>query len=479
MTEVIVTIIVLLLGLGHLVQRSPFKNGCFLPTLSGVVLCTCGLIPFGYSLIDEIAIGLTIILVHGLRQSTSGSGQSRWQTGARNSGVGLHELIYTAIIWYFAIEAIRGIFTFEGGSILDNVRKLRWVAYFAFLLILPSLLARRPGLAAHPKALIVSIQKAGILYVSVYICTGLFYEHVLNLSRYEMQPGHSRAFLWGTTAYALFPVVLVFPLSLISLSSNRNSTRRLAIVSILLWSGASFYYASRATSIIIALNIILQAIQLIMERNALKVVVRGLLLTVLGMVFLILDDNREFADDIQKIWATVASPDHVENEANDLDRFVETVAAFRTISATPYNFLFGYGYRMSGKVIGLYLAEVTGEYSQTLLQQAAGRDWSDIGMEAAAAFMIDGGAIGATLVVLLHVATAYRIWRSRCKYRLLYIGCTISAGAWLFVIDIRDVILYFIMLMPHGILTNLCRDGTPSILHRTDARSKPIMDNIR
>lgn len=189
--------------------------------------------------------------------------------------------------------------------------------------------------------------------------------------------------------------------------------------------------------------------------------VPGLLagIVVAGVALRSLNSDSVFVGDLLKIWYTVATPSEVANQPNDLDRYVEIGAAFRAINASPGHWLFGYGYRMSGTVIAPFLAEVAGELSPIYYGRVMAKDWNNMPVEGLAALVLDSGMIGLVLIVWIYYLLARRIWLGGSPMRLVLIGSLLLGFTWLFVIDIRDIALYFLILVPGGWLTTLAECG--------------------
>ena len=423
-------------------------------------LITAGLMPLGYSLIDEV---LLILAVEILSRTSRTNTLIEVSKGRDRSLFKLHQIFFYILLVYFFFQSIRGAFIFEGSDLLDNIRKIRWVFYFLFLFLLSYLLTRRSNIIRDVQGLPASLAKAGVWYAGLYFATGIIYENIFGINRYDFQPGHSASFLWGTTAYALFPVVLAFPSSLICIKSTYQKERLLGYSSILLWGGVGIYYDSRVTSLVIAGFVLLGLAQLVLKKRIVPLMILAVVMTVslLGVVPLI-DRDSAFVGDMLKIWLTVSNPTEVANQANDLDRYLEVIAAYRTISSSAFTFLFGYGYRMSGAVIAPYLADVASEYSPIYFGKVLNKDWNNLAVEGMAAFLIDTGTVGAILLLLVSIVVVRRIWLTNHPDKLVLVGSVAFCTAWLFVIDVRDIVLYFLLVMPSGILCALagCRKTT-------------------
>ena len=439
-----------------LIHRFPYHQRGFLPIISACALITTGLIPRGLSLLDELLLAFGIGLLLWTPPDRDGPDASSPDRPLARA----HQLAFTLLSLYLFAESIRGAAEFEGADFLDNLRKLRWSLLFLLLLVMGFLLPRRRNRAGDGKAIAIGTMYGGIWYVIGYLVTGIVAESVFGIGRYDLQPGHPSAFLWGTTAYALFPVVVAIPATIICATSPERHLRTGAIVSFVLWAVTTYYYNSRATLLAIIGFAGLWFWQWLGAR-ARRFFVPGLLagIVVAGVALRSLNSDSVFVGDLLKIWYTVATPSEVASQPNDLDRYVEIGAAFRAINASPGHWLFGYGYRMSGTVIAPFLAEVAGELSPIYYGRVMAKDWNNMPVEGLAALVLDSGMIGLVLILWIYYLLARRIWLGGSPMRLVLIGSLLLGFTWLFVIDIRDIALYFLILVPGGWLTTLAECG--------------------
>ena len=136
--------------------------------------------------------------------------------------------------------------------------------------------------------------------------------------------------------------------------------------------------------------------------------------------------------------------------------------SIETINRSALTSLFGFGYRMSGAVIAPQLAEVASVLSPAYLERVLRKDWDNVAVEGMAALILDTGLLGLLLVVLLPLVLVHRVWHSGAENRLVLIGATLFCFLWLFVIDIRDSVLFFVLLMPNGLISSLALSrGSP------------------
>ena len=176
-------------------------------------------------------------------------------------------------------------------------------------------------------------------------------------------------------------------------------------------------------------------------------------------LLVIWDSNRDlnyFIDDLISSGGALWSSDTAATSTRDIDRYLQIRVAWTCITEDFWHFTVGYGYRMSGYVIGEHLLDLISIYTPEKLLKLTS-DYSNVGTEAFSAFAIDTGFIGILLITSLFGITGVRIFRaqSRLAVRLILCACVVVIFSWMFVIDFRDVVLFYLCMMPNGILIRL------------------------
>ena len=154
-------------------------------------------------------------------------------------------------------------------------------------------------------------------------------------------------------------------------------------------------------------------------------------------------------------------PNTSGRRAHDIDRIVHAEVVLHLLAKGGAPALFGYGYRMSGRVISPILREL---YS-VFMPEVADKIKDDESTEMFTAWVADTGAVGLVLLMGLFVLTGIRIYRNaRGILGLILVTSSVVCFFWTLVINISDVFLIFFAVLPSGILVALSRphDSVPT-----------------
>lgn len=146
---------------------------------------------------------------------------------------------------------------------------------------------------------------------------------------------------------------------------------------------------------------------------------------------------------------------------HDIDRIIHAEVVVRLFSQGGAHALFGYGYRMSGRVISPILRDLYSIY----IPEKAYKIVDDESTEAFTAWVADTGVFGLALLMALFVLTAVRAFRISGGGILgLILGCSaVVLFLWTLVINISDVFLLFFSILPSGIIVGLSRPVRSSL----------------
>jgi len=408
-------------------------------------IVTAGMMPRGYTLVDEY---LTACLLFGVLLLLAISAETR----VRMNGFGvtrLHWFFFLLMIAYMIFQSMRGVIE------LESLRKMRWVVFYVMLGLLPIVLHTRKFPIPSRRQTVLTITLSTLVYLIVYIIHGLMAEFFGGISRFDLQ-----LVWWGTTAYSLLPIVVVMPAIIICLRDTSKRYRRAGWSTLFVSIAAAFYYDSRVALLSI-LGFIVVALPILGIRRSIRIL---LLFSVVLFVFLSFlwpsyRDLAFFTEDLFTSGGALWQQPGKLGSMRDIDRYVQMQAAFRSIAANWKTLLFGYGFRTHGWVISPHLRALYEEYGRPDL---AARVSDDAGTEGFTALVVDTGLTGLLLLVVNFVLVAWQILRKKhSKYRYVILLSAVMLFLWLFVINMLDIILFYLAIMPSGLLLLLSRPTLP------------------
>jgi len=166
-------------------------------------------------------------------------------------------------------------------------------------------------------------------------------------------------------------------------------------------------------------------------------------------------------------------PDSV-GPGRDIDRWLHIQVAFTAVNENWITLLFGHGYRSSGMVISTHLYELY----RVFLPDKAMYVRDDESTEAFTAFLVETGLIGYMLLLLNFICVGLQIFREKNNpYRFVLLGSLCLLFLWMVVINILDITLFFMAIMPSGLLVLLARkmgEGAPDQSAEQDLELQPV-----
>lgn len=354
-----------------------------------------------------------------------------------------HFLLFVLLVAYFVLQSVRGVVEF------GELRKLRWVAFFLLLgLVVLVDLGSRPAEGAR-KRLARALTAAWVGYLVWYIGWGLFAELVRGVSRYAIQPGE-----WGTPAYTLSPLVVAVPAALLTLRDDQRGYRRLAVASLILSVVAAFYYDARVA--VLAL-LVLAVFAAPGSRRAFVMIAGTIVLVAAVSINVFWSKSRDlefFLRDTFETGSSLRVPVDRRGLYRDYDRVAHLKIAFTTLQDGRVPFLFGYGYRTSGRHIGEKLYDLLDSYGRT--PSDISYDQNNVATEAFTALMVETGVVGVGLVVANVALSLLRVWRaSRDPIRWVILCAGTGLLLWTVAINFLDAIWLFLAIAPSGIFVRL------------------------
>ena len=433
------------------------------PLLIVISVATAGIAINGYTIVDEylafcLLLGVFMFISLGFKfppQLTS----DRLER--------FHHIVFFILIVYLIAQTFRGIIEME------SIRKIRWVIFFGMIWGISAIYQRIRYEAVSRDTVLVTFTISLLCYLSFYLIHGIFSEIVRGVSRWDLQ-----RYEWGTTAYTLFPMAVALPAVFGIIRDGHRNIRYLGWATLCLSVFASLYYDSRS-----ALVAVLGLFFLTMPALGIKRLTGVLILSCfIFSVFLsfIWAGERDLDYMINDILLS-GSAAYQDNEGpdsvgpgRDIDRWLHIQVAFTAVNENWITLLFGHGYRSSGMVISTHLYELY----RVFLPDKAMYVRDDESTEAFTAFLVETGLIGYMLLLLNFICVGLQIFREKNNpYRFVLLGSLCLLFLWMVVINILDITLFFMAIMPSGLLVLLARkmgEGAPDQSAEQDLELQPV-----
>lgn len=366
-----------------------------------------------------------------------------------------HRIIWFTLVIYLVVETLR-----SWNLCLDYpVQMLRWLLIFAILIPLYFVLKNESS--NQYKHLFLFIVCCSIAYSLIYLAQGMILEFN-GINRYDTQ-----GTLVAGSSYAVFPFVAVIP-SVIGLFYAYNAKiKALGVICIVLMVAIAFYYDSRVlTLLLLFFTIIVWFIVPKIDALIFTVAVLGtwLLLALYVSVLRSVDGTilpnetsviifgSNFDITVFKAYGNMVSESTqiiANTRATDGDRIAHIIAPVNTVMVNPLTALFGYGTYQHHSVLTPYLQAVSDARGLNAIIPSFTRT-TGFG-----AFLIDYGFVGLFLLGGNVVCSGLSILTQRTRFSIILFIAMGIGMAWLLISNILDNLLFWMLIIPYGILWKL------------------------
>ena len=406
------------------------RSKAFWPILVAASFATSGILFGGYAFVDEFLIGCIVL---GGLIGTIVRSRSRLFVPIYSA----HFILFFVLMIYMIFQSVRGLF------FLNDWRMIRWIIYYILLAILLFFVRSRNYPIPNPISISLLITWSVLIYFSLYLAQGVYTEFK-GYSRFSTQ-----GISWSGSAYAVLPLLLVMPavFMLIVSKGNKKWYQWLGWIQLILGMIIAHYYESRISEIVNAVFIFLLILMLI-YKNRLKTILLIFIFVVIVVVPLlwtldIIPDVLNLLDQylyrvvvsVRAIWA----PRH-----SDLSRYIHFKAPFVAISNNIVSFLFGYGVYSHRVVLHPIISKMYMESLRILPQ-------SIIRTTGIGALVTDTGIVGLFLLIMNFFFVGRNILFQKGPSRIALLMTLTMLFLWLFVSNIQDVVLLYLMIMPDSI----------------------------
>ncbi len=208
------------------------------------------------------------------------------------------------------------------------------------------------------------------------------------------------------------------------------------------------YFDSRVSYLVITAFLIVSPTALGFRWTAIFLI---LILGVLGGIY-VFGDWARFSGQIQVLFQVLSGTVAVlwSSPMRDVTRYGLLIASFAAVNANLGTWLFGYGIYSERFVIGPYLARVYGAVP------GVNRSVGDyVRTETFEALFVGTGYIGMLLMAANFLFVALSLLAQKSPMRFVLLMALVLTFAWLFVAEIQDVVLLYLIIMPMGPLVQL------------------------
>ena len=433
----VLTIIYLIAGIGIFFMIAA-KPRMLWPAVIFVGVFTSGLMIKGYCLTDEflfLCIICAVLLLFLTKVLPREKDEQR----------PLHLIFFLLFVSYMFIESI------YGELLLKDPRIFRWSIFYIALGIFAVFVNKKKFVFPEKKELCLIVAVSALIYLIIYLISGLIFEKKLGYYGRLATQG----MWWPGPAYIMFFLVLIIPCAIFLLKEESKADKILAFTVFVLILIAADFYESRV-ALLAMITFFAVSLPMLKIKKLLPVI---FCFFVIISCFFWTGNSQEFANGVKKESSVLIKSAEVlwSPRVSDLDRNLQVKIAFAAVTNNWKNFLFGYGLHSSHYV----LVEYKNAFYAKYIPNAPVRDV--VRTTAFAAMLTDTGFVGLFLFLVNFIFAASRIAinlkndLSHQKY--LLISIVFVAFMWVFVANIQDIILLYLLIMPRGILDNMSLKG--------------------
>lgn len=386
------------------------------------------------------------------------------------------QLIFILFCIYMLFQSFRGIAFFSNYGLVEAITKTRWTVFFIIILLVFAKSTSAKINSVFDKDLPYKLAKAGLIFNFIYLSFGLIAIYITGSTSFtqaamlsdEYRVGTSPLLaIFGSTGYVVSVFIVFIPAALLTIKNDTPARVNIAWLTLGLSLMTQMLYGSRSGMLIIVIFLGLFFFQYGLRLR----VVKGFLLFIplmgLGLLFQVYFNEVPIESIFLDMLNTLhlSDPGSYNPDLQDIDRRVWNASAILALTDNAFNFLFGWGLRTSGYIVAPYVYD--------LFFNARGRATysDDVGTPGFAALAVDGGVLGLLLIAMILIFCLVKICRTSDKIQLFLLFAPVAFILQLFVMNIFDVLLLYLAIMPCGLYVVLSR-------HNLKRASGPLPRNI-
>lgn len=397
-------------------------------------------------------------------------------------------------VLYMVVESVIGIF------INDDMRIVRWVLFYISIGLLAFVTYNYRDEFPFPpfRKLIQEIVVWGTIYNAAYLGIGLFYKAILGQSGHFDSQFLETGVVWAGTATAVYPAILIVPAAIMIIHERSKlweTTVSWAALASTMYVG--HFYDSRMSFIVVVGCFVVSLAKI----NIKFILVIAAIFCVTFAVFSDPEDDNlqrgySFFSKLYEGAATLFFKNDERKadgfDKGDVNRRLQFEAALLRVTESPLIFLFGDGIYSHRKTIIPHVEELYAMYLPDTDRQRppgwedaqAGRFHTDnrgsfdvFRTTGFSALLIDGGVVGMVLFVMGYCYVGLIIWKRRGRYRMMLLMLLVLNYWWLFVNNVVDVFIIYLLVMPGGMLENWSRQ-TQDVLATSVENEKSLVPQL-
>ncbi|MCH8246839.1 MAG: hypothetical protein IH951_10570 [Bacteroidetes bacterium] len=360
------------------------------------------------------------------------------------------------------VQTIRGIAFFSQIGPAEAVQKVRWTVMFAliFLVFVKSTSAKIKSV--FDKDLAYKLTIAGLVFNAIYLVFGLvsiyltgstsFTQFAMITDEYRVGTSPLLA-MFGSTGYVVCVYYIIIPATLITIKNYNRRRANLAWFVLAFALTVQMLYNSRSGMLAIVVFTSLFVLQNLQSRRVMKGLMVFIPLVGFAVLFQVffnqIDPSIIFEDLLNTLG--IGNPARYNPDLQDIDRRIWNYSAILALSDNTFNLLFGWGTRTSGYIVAPYVYDLFLEaHGQAVFRE-------DVATPGFAALAVDTGLIGLLLIFSLLMSCLVGIYRLHRKVDFVVLLIPTAFVLQLFIMNIFDVILLYLVLMPSGLALALAK----------------------
>lgn len=385
----------------------------------------------GYVILDEV---LTASLLAGALVYLS---VRRGERAPRTTVDRVHRGAYVLWLCWMLYASWAGILANE------DVRLVRWIVFVAIIGVLSTIAFNREEFAfpTHRNVALL-ITATAIVYYAAYLSQGVASEIAFGPGGRFLTQDH----YWSGSAAAVFPTLLAVPAAVFLKLDHSLRARALAWGSMLIMMIAGAYFLSRMLWLAL-IGLVALSWRRVKPR---RIAVLGML-SLVSFFYLPPAVRMQFGPFFGDLLTTAQAPWNLQtNDARS--RFLQAEAGISAVLEDPKVFLVGAGLYSHRTLIVPHVRRLLYEYPEWSDFAVAGDDESTVIRTIGfSALLIDTGVIGIGLFLANVGLLVKRIVRKKSANRTLMVSVALLAVLWLFVTNITDMVMLYLLLMPRGL----------------------------
>jgi hypothetical protein len=395
-------------------------------------------------------------------------------------------MVFALFCIYFIIQSFRGIAFFSQYGLMETITKTRWTFFFIIIFLVFARSASAKINNVLNKDLPYTLTKAGLLFNIIYLSFGLVAIYITGSANFTQTAMISDVYrvgtspllaIFGSTGYVVSVYIVFIPAALITIKNDVQARGNIGWLTLGLSFMTQMLYNSRSGMIIIIIFLGLFIFQYSLRFRVLRGLLKFIPLVGLALLFQVFFNEVR----IEAIYKDLLNTLHVSGAASynpdlqDIDRRVWNASAILALSDNKFNFLFGWGLRTSGYIVAPYVYDLFLEARGSAIYS------EDVATPGFAALAVDGGVVGLFLITAILIFCIVEIYRTNGKIELFLLFAPAAFILQFFIMNIFDVLLPYIAIMPCGLYValakcNLKRSSVSSA--RTNRSQVPVQNAL-